>query len=146
MPKSARILTLTLLLVLNVFGEKAISFDRDIQPILSENCYYCHGTDPEHREGDLRLDFREDALDAGAIVPGKPEKSELIDRIHSKDSDDLMPPPDSKRKLTSPIISFFETVISGLIICFLTCGIPVNPLIPDPLNVFNKNVSTLSFK
>ena len=101
MPKSARILTLTLLLVLNVFGEKAISFDRDIQPILSENCYYCHGTDPEHREGDLRLDFREDALDAGAIVPGKPEKSELIDRIHSKDSDDLMPPPDSKRKLTS---------------------------------------------
>ena len=88
MPKSVRILTLTALLFLNVFGEKTISFDRDIQPILSENCYYCHGTDPKHREGDLRLDLREDALDVGAIVPEKPEKSELIDRIHSKDPDD----------------------------------------------------------
>ncbi len=101
MPKSVRILTLTALLFLNVFGEKTISFDRDIQPILSENCYYCHGTDPKHREGDLRLDLREDALDVGAIVPEKPEKSELIDRIHSKDPDDLMPPPDSNRKLTA---------------------------------------------
>jgi hypothetical protein len=78
-----------------------ISFDRDIQPILSENCYYCHGTDPSHREGDLRLDLREDALDTGAIVPGKPEKSEMIERIFSSDPDDLMPPPDSNRKLTA---------------------------------------------
>lgn len=82
-------------------GEKKISFDHDIQPILSENCYYCHGTDPKHREGDLRLDLREDALDAGAIVPEKPEKSEMIARIHSHDPDDLMPPPDSNRKLTA---------------------------------------------
>ncbi|MFT6864289.1 MAG: hypothetical protein ACJAVK_002854 [Akkermansiaceae bacterium] len=88
------------LLTLLSSGEKKISFDRDIQPILSENCYYCHGTDPSHREGDLRLDLREDALDAGAIVPGKPEKSEMISRIHSHDPDDLMPPPDSNRKLT----------------------------------------------
>jgi hypothetical protein len=101
MPKYARIPILVSLLFLNVFGEKAISFDRDIQPILSENCYFCHGTDPKHREGDLRLDLREDALDSGAIIPGKPEKSELIDRIHAKDPDDLMPPPDSNRKLTS---------------------------------------------
>lgn len=101
MLKAARILTFITPLVLNVFGETAISFDRDIQPILSENCYYCHGTDPEHRKGDLRLDLREDALDAGAIVTGKPEKSELIDRIHSEDPDDLMPPPDSNRKLTT---------------------------------------------
>lgn len=78
-----------------------ISFDRDIQPILSENCYYCHGTDPEHREGDLRLDLRDDALDTGAIVPGQPEKSEMIARIHSHDADDLMPPPESNRKLTA---------------------------------------------
>ena len=101
MPKSAYFLTLTALLFLNVFGENTISFDRDIQPILSENCYYCHGTDPKHREGDLRLDLREDALDAGVIVPGKPEKSDLVDRIHSKDPDSLMPPPDSNRKLTT---------------------------------------------
>ncbi len=101
MPKVARILSLISSLTLHAFGEKEISFDRDIQPILSENCYYCHGTDPEHREGDLRLDLREDALDAGAIVPGKPGKSDLIDRIHAKDPDDLMPPPDSNRKLTA---------------------------------------------
>jgi hypothetical protein len=100
MPNVARIPVLISLLAIQSFGEKAISFDRDIQRILSENCYYCHGTDPKHREGDLRLDLREDALDAGAIVPGKPEKSDLVDRIHSKDPDDLMPPPDSNRKLT----------------------------------------------
>ncbi len=91
---------LFLILSLSTFGEEKISFDRDIQPILSENCYYCHGTDPSHREGDLRLDLREDALDAGAIVEGKPEKSEMIARIHSKDPEDLMPPPDSHRKLS----------------------------------------------
>lgn len=101
MPNVARIPVLISLLAIQAFGEKAISFDRDIQPILSENCYYCHGTDPKHREGNLRLDLREDALDAGAIVPGKPEKSDLVDRIHSKDPDDLMPPPDSNRKLTA---------------------------------------------
>ncbi len=101
MPKVARTLSLISSLTLHAFGEKEISFDRDIQPILSENCYYCHGTDPEHREGDLRLDLREDALDAGAIVPGKPGKSDLIDRIHATDPDDLMPPPDSNRKLTA---------------------------------------------
>ena len=92
---------LFLLLILPVTGEEKISFDRDIQPILSENCYYCHGTDPEHREGDLRLDLRDDALDAGAIVEGKPAKSEMIARIHANDPDDLMPPPDSHRKLTT---------------------------------------------
>lgn len=82
-------------------AEEPISFDRDIQPILSENCYYCHGTDPSHRKGDLRLDLRDDALDTGAIVPGKPEKSEMISRIHATDPDDLMPPPDSNRKLSA---------------------------------------------
>ena len=63
-------IALLALLTLNSSGEEEISFDRDIQPILSENCYYCHGSDPAHREGDLRLDLREVALDADAIVPG----------------------------------------------------------------------------
>lgn len=101
-------IALLALLILNSWGEEEISFDRDIQPILSENCYYCHGTDPAHREGDLRLDLREVALDADAIVPGKPEKSEMIARIHAKDADDLMPPPDSKRKLTQEQKALFE--------------------------------------
>lgn len=92
---------LFLVLALPARAADEISFDRDIQPILSENCYFCHGPDPEHREGELRLDLRSDALDAGAIVPGHPEKSELVARIHSHDPDDLMPPPDSNRELTA---------------------------------------------
>ena len=78
-----------------------LSFNRDIRPILSENCFYCHGQDPNHREADLRLDIREVALEAAAIVPGKPEKSLLVEHIFSSDPDELMPPPKSNRTLTA---------------------------------------------
>lgn len=77
-----------------------VEFNRDVRPILSDNCFYCHGPDPKHREGDLRLDVRADALSAKAIVPGKVTESELIARILTDDEDDLMPPPDSHKKLT----------------------------------------------
>ncbi len=76
-----------------------VQFNRDVRPILTENCYYCHGPDPKHREADLRLDVREAALEEGAIVPGKPSDSELIARILTEDEDDLMPPPDSHKIL-----------------------------------------------
>ena len=76
-----------------------IKFNRDIQPILSENCTFCHGPDKKHREADLRLDVREAAIEAGAIVPGDPSKSELIARILTTDEDDVMPPPDSHKTL-----------------------------------------------
>lgn len=72
-------------------------FNRDIRPILSENCFLCHGQDPEHRGADLRLDIREEAIadrDIGpAIVPGDPDASAIIKHITSKDPDMLMPPP-----------------------------------------------------
>jgi hypothetical protein len=77
-----------------------IVFNRDVQPILSDNCFYCHGNDPKHREADLRLDIRDEALKAEAFIPGKAEKSELVSRILTADEDDLMPPPDSHKKLT----------------------------------------------
>jgi len=77
-----------------------IEFNREVRPILSENCFYCHGNDPNHRKGKMRLDLREEALKKEAFVPGKPEESELIDRIVSEDPDELMPPPDSHKKLT----------------------------------------------
>jgi len=83
---------------------KRVEFNRDIRPILSENCLYCHGQDPKNRKAGLRLDVREDALaphdDGTAIVPGKPESSDLITRLASTDKDEVMPPPKSNRRVT----------------------------------------------
>lgn len=78
-----------------------IEFNRDVRPILSDNCFYCHGPDPKHREAKLRLDVRESALKAKAIVPGKIGESEMLVRIMSEDPDDRMPPPDSHKRLTT---------------------------------------------
>jgi hypothetical protein len=78
-----------------------VRFNRDVRPILSGNCFYCHGPDPKHREADLRLDLREGATaDLGgyaAIVPGKPDESALVKRVSSTDPDEQMPPPASKK-------------------------------------------------
>ncbi|MEM7014021.1 MAG: DUF1549 domain-containing protein, partial [Verrucomicrobiota bacterium] len=83
-------------------AEGEIRFNRDVRPILSDNCYYCHGPDEETQEADLRLDTFEGATrDLGgyaAIVPGNPDASELIFRIH--DTEDIMPPASSKKVLT----------------------------------------------
>ncbi len=78
-----------------------IQFNRDIRPILSEHCFPCHGPDGTHREAELRLDIREIALAAEAIVPGDVERSTLIARIESEDADQRMPPPSFKKALTS---------------------------------------------
>jgi len=78
-----------------------IEFNRDVRPILSDTCFACHGPDAKHREGDLRLDVRDDAIKAKAIVVGKAEESELIRRIDSKKDDEQMPPPDSNKTLTA---------------------------------------------
>jgi hypothetical protein len=80
-------------------GTEAVSFNRDIRPILSDNCFYCHGPDASHRQADLRLDLRDEALAAQAIVPGKPAESSIVSRINSTDPDELMPPPESHKKL-----------------------------------------------
>jgi hypothetical protein len=78
----------------------AVDFNRDIRPILSENCFYCHGQDAAKRQADLRLDVREDAVASAAVVPGVPGASTLLERIHSSDADVVMPPPDSNRQLS----------------------------------------------
>jgi Protein of unknown function (DUF1553)/Protein of unknown function (DUF1549)/Planctomycete cytochrome C len=77
-----------------------IEFNRDVRPILSDNCFFCHGPDANHRQGDLRLDLRAAALEAKAFEPAKPEASTLIERIHAVKEDEQMPPPDSNKKLT----------------------------------------------
>jgi len=82
-----------------------VDFNRDIRPLMSDTCFKCHGFDEKTRKGKLRLDVRAEALQAGssgkpAIVPGKPEKSEIIARLFTKDADDLMPPPNSHKAIT----------------------------------------------
>ncbi len=85
-------------------AEAAVDFNRDIRPILSANCFRCHGPDEEARQADLRLDQRDDAiLDRGGyqvISPGSIEQSEFIARILSDDPDVMMPPPSSNKSLT----------------------------------------------
>ncbi len=78
-----------------------LEFNRDIRPILSETCYPCHGPDKNNRKAKLRLDIREIALEKEAIKPGNPDESELVRRIFATKDDDLMPPPESHKTLTS---------------------------------------------
>ncbi|MDA7911065.1 hypothetical protein N9B30_03105, partial [Akkermansiaceae bacterium] len=65
-----------------------IDFNRDVRPILSDTCFKCHG--PGETKGDLRLDDREDALDAGVLSPGDVAKSEIVKRLKTADLDELM--------------------------------------------------------
>jgi len=91
-----------------------ISYNFHIRPILSDNCFACHGPDENKRESGLRLDNEESAYatlkenpEAHAIVPGKPESSEVVRRIASTDESEMMPPPESNLKLTA---SEIETI------------------------------------
>ncbi|MGH7967881.1 MAG: DUF1549 domain-containing protein, partial [Limisphaerales bacterium] len=92
-------------------------FDRDIRPILAENCFPCHGPDPNKRKAKLRLDRQEDAFKAlpngeFAIVPGSMAQSQLVERITSKDEDEVMPPSKTGKKLTPDQISWLVSWIS----------------------------------
>lgn len=82
--------------VQSLHGAQHLDFNQDVQPILASNCFSCHGPDPEMRKAGLRLDLQESAFrkrpgHPDAIVPGHPEKSELIKRIESHDPHYLMP-------------------------------------------------------
>ena len=86
-------------------AQQAISFNRDIRPILSNHCFSCHGPDSAARKGGFRLDQRDSATRAAesgllAIDPGQIGSSQLITRIHSADPDLVMPPPETSRVLT----------------------------------------------
>jgi hypothetical protein len=99
MPRSSLLLT-ALVAALPVFGAK-LDYNEDVRPILSENCFYCHGPDGNKRKAKLRLDVREVAMQKKAFVPGDAEASELVKRLFSKDSEEVMPPPDSHRTVTA---------------------------------------------
>jgi hypothetical protein len=82
-------------------AEGPTSFNRDIRGILSDKCFKCHGPDAAARKADLRLDQRQAAFAAGAIVPGKPEESLLVERVFSDDQEQVMPPPATGKTLNA---------------------------------------------
>ena len=96
----------------------AVDFSRDVRPLLSQHCYACHGPDSGSREAGLRLDRADAALaelesGATAIVPGKPEASELIARITTNDADLRMPPAASGHTLSDEEIDVLRRWIVG---------------------------------
>jgi len=95
-----------------------VDFNRDIRPILSDKCFHCHGPDEETREADLRLDSFKGATEGGEfatpIEPGKPEDSEVMARILESDPDEIMPPPETHKKMTEKEIALFrQWIIEG---------------------------------
>ena len=98
-----------LVVLVAVFAQPAhgqtqeVDFNRDIRPLLSDKCFHCHGPDNSTREADLRFDKEASAKaqhdGTAAIVPGKPQQSELVARIRSRDPDEMMPPPESGKSL-----------------------------------------------
>ena len=93
-------------------AETAIDFDRDIKPILSDNCYHCHGPDGESREAELRMDQKESVFgerdDYWIVLPGEPDESELVARLITSDEDEMMPPAESGKELTPEQIDLLQ--------------------------------------
>ena len=116
-PARGFVLILVSLPLASAAGE--LSFSRDVQPILSNKCYFCHGPDSEKREAGLRLDSFEGATapiedsPGRAVVPGDPESSLMIQRMRSGDPDVVMPPPKSHLKMTPEEIGILERWIKG---------------------------------
>ena len=90
-------------------GKPAISFNRDIRPILSNNCFTCHGPDQNTRETEFHFDTKEGMfLEEGIIVPGNAARSVLVKKITEPDPKERMPPPDSGHALTEAQIALLK--------------------------------------
>jgi len=89
------------LVLLPVGAADRLNFNRDVRPILSDKCFSCHGLDKNARKADLRLDQRDAAIQVQAIVAGQPDKSHLIERINSTETDTVMPPIKANKPLTA---------------------------------------------
>ncbi|MEM7384910.1 MAG: PSD1 and planctomycete cytochrome C domain-containing protein, partial [Verrucomicrobiota bacterium] len=97
-------------------GSETIDFTRDIRPLLSDNCFFCHGPDAAERKADLRLDVEAAAkapIDGQApIVSGHPDKSVILQRMISEDPDEQMPPPESGKSLSAEEVDLIKRWIS----------------------------------
>ncbi|MEI6713015.1 MAG: DUF1553 domain-containing protein [Verrucomicrobiota bacterium] len=104
-------------------ADAQISFNRDVRPILADNCFHCHGPDPATRKAGLRLDTEAGLFekptdekrknDPPAVIRGKAEESELFKRLITKDKDDVMPPPDSHKELKPAEIALLKRWIES---------------------------------
>ncbi len=99
------LLFLSALIVAQLPSTAAVSFNRDIRPIMSDTCFRCHGPDKSSRMAGMRLDIREEALKptksgVTPIVPGKPEASAIVERVFAASAAKLMPPKYSHKELT----------------------------------------------
>jgi hypothetical protein len=96
-----RLILLSLTLVGTATAAEKVQYNRDVRPILSDNCFACHGFDPKHREANLRLDTFEGATEdrdgARGIVPGKLTESDIWKHINSTEPDEIMPPKKSNK-------------------------------------------------
>ena len=126
-------------------AEPPVVFNRDILPLLSENCFYCHGPNGKHREAGLRLDTQEGAFrtkDGVTVVkPGDPDHSELVKRLTSADPDELMPPAKANRKLTPEQIALLRRWVAegarwGRHWAFEPLTKPVQPQPGHPIDAF----------
>jgi hypothetical protein len=86
----------------NAAPPPAVDFAREVRPILTGQCFQCHGPDEKARKAKLRLDIREEAIKSGTIVPGKPDESEVVKRVCSDDPDARMPPEKLKKPALTP--------------------------------------------
>ena len=108
-------------LMTSAFAADAVEFNRDIRPVLADNCFHCHGPDPGTRKAGLRLDTeagffaarkdKDGKEEPPTIIKGKPDQSTLFQRLLSKDEDEVMPPPETHKKLKPEQIAQIRTWI-----------------------------------
>jgi hypothetical protein len=127
-------------------ADDKVQFNRDVRPILADTCFKCHG--PAARKGGIQLDVREEATKPGRgkrvpIVPGQPEKSEVVRRVFATDDDTIMPPPSAHRTLTAAQKETIKRWISEGAVYqkHWSFEMPVKPAIPmvgaaNPIDAF----------
>jgi mono/diheme cytochrome c family protein len=93
-------------------AEEKVQFNRDIRPILSDNCFHCHGPDARTRAAELRLDHADGLEARQVLIPGKPEESQLFQRLISSDAAERMPPKDSHKELSPAQIAIIKQWIT----------------------------------
>src|SRR5437773_10717256 len=95
---AACFLSLAVAAELSAQSPRKIEFNRDVRPILADNCFLCHGPAKSARKAGLRFDTQDGLFAEGVVVPGQPGKSKLWDRVSSQDSKHVMPPPSKTRQ------------------------------------------------